>query len=60
MDYPWDFRLGPVLVDIIMTEFKKTIVKDLFGKSLIKIYMRYADENLLLVKEKDVTYANTN
>ena len=60
MDYPWDFLLGPVLVDIIMTEFKKTIVKDLFGKSLIKIYMRYADENLLLVKEKDVTYANTN
>ena len=45
---------GPVLANIIMTEFQKIIVKDLVGKSLIKVYMRYVDDTLLLVKEKDI------
>ena len=46
--------LGPVLVNIIMTELEKIIVKDLVDKSLIKVYMRYVDGTLLLVKEKDI------
>ena len=46
------FPLGPVLANIIMTESEKVIIKDLVGKSLIKVYMRYADDTLLLVKEK--------
>ena len=46
--------LGPVLVNIIMTELEKIIVKDLVDKSLIKVYMRHVDDTLLLVKEKDV------
>ena len=46
--------LGPVLANIIMTELEKIIVKDLVDKSLIKVYMRYVDDTLLLVKEKDV------
>ena len=46
--------LGPVLANIIMTELKKIIVKDLVDKSLIKVYMRYVDDTLLLLKEKDI------
>ena len=46
--------LGPVLANIIMTELEKIIVKDLVNKSLIKVYMRYVDDTLLLVKEKDI------
>ena len=48
------FSLGPVLANIIMTELDNIIVKDLVDKSLIKVYMRYVDDTLLLVKEKDV------
>ena len=46
--------LGPVLANIIMTESEKIIVKGLVNKSIIKVYMRYVDDTLLLVKEKDI------
>ena len=46
--------LGPVVAYIIITELEKIIVKDLVDKSLIKVYMRYVDDTLLLVKEKDI------
>ena len=48
--------LAPVLVNIIMTELEKIIVKDLIDKSLIKVYMLYVDNALLLVKEKDIKF----
>ena len=48
--------LGPVLANIIMTELESTIVKELVDKSLVKLYMRYADNTLLLVKDKDINY----
>ena len=44
--------LGPLLANIIMTELEKIIVKYLVGKSLIKVYMRYVDDILLLAKKK--------
>ena len=44
--------LGLVLENIIMTELEKIIIKDLVDKSLIKVYRRYVDDTLLLVKEK--------
>ena len=44
--------LGPVLANIIMTELEKIIVKDLVDKSLIKVYMRYVDDTLLLVRKR--------
>ena len=34
-----------------MTQLKKII---LFDKSLVKVYMHYIDDTLLLVKEKDI------
>ena len=46
--------LGPVLANIIITELEKSIVKDLVDRYLIKVYMRYVDDTLLLVKEKDI------
>ena len=36
------------------TELEKYIVKELFDKLLIKFYIRYVDDTLLLVKEKDI------
>ena len=48
--------LGPVLANIIMNELESTIVKSLADKSLVKLYMRYVDNTLLLVKDKDIKY----
>ena len=44
--------LWPVLANN-MVKLENTIVKDLFDKSLIKLYMRYIDDALLLVKEQN-------
>ena len=44
--------LDPVLENIIMTELGNIIVEDLVDKSLIKVYMLYFVEILLLEKEK--------
>ena len=46
----------PVLANIIMTELESTIVKELVDKSLVKLYMRYVNDTLLLVKDKDINY----
>ena len=48
--------LGPVLANIIMNDLESTIVKSLADKSLVKLYMRYVDNTLLLVKDKDIKY----
>ena len=47
--------LGPVLANIIMTELE-SIVKELVDKSLVKLSMRYVDDTLLLVKNKDINH----
>ena len=49
-----DSPLGPVLTNIIMTELESTIVKELVDKSLVKLYMMYVYDTLLLVKDKDI------
>ena len=48
--------LCPVLANIIMTELESTIVRELVDKSLVKLYMRYVNNTLLLVKDKDINY----
>ena len=48
--------LGPVLGNIIMTELESTVVKELVDKSLAKLYLRYVDDTLLLVKDKDINH----
>ena len=46
--------LGPVLANIIMTECEKIIVDDLMNKGLIKFYVRYVDDTLLIVKNDEI------
>ena len=48
--------LGPVLANIIMTELESTTAKELVDKSLVKLYMRYVNDTLLLVKDTNVNY----
>lgn len=46
--------LGPLLTNIMMGEFESSIVKELLDESLSKVYMRYVNDTLLLVKNKDL------
>ena len=46
--------LGPVLANILMTEFEKIVVSDLTNFGLVKFYIRYVDDTLLLAKEDDI------
>ena len=46
--------LGPVLANVIMTEFEKIIVNKLITDGIIKFYIRYVDDTLVLAKEKDI------
>ena len=39
-----------------MTGLESTTVKELVDKSLVKLYMRYVNDTLLLVKDKDINY----
>ena len=41
---------GPVLANIILTELEKRVVHRLFDDDLIKFYMRYVDDTLVLIK----------
>ena len=46
--------LGPVLANIILTEFEKLIVFDLVDSGLIKFYRRCVDDTLILVKPNNI------
>ena len=46
--------LGPVLTDTTMIKLESTIDKEMVHKSSIQLYMRYVDNILLLVKDKDI------
>ena len=46
--------LGPVLANIIMTEIENVVVKKLMDDGIVKFYIRYVDDTLLLVKNEDV------
>ena len=46
--------LGPVLANIIMTELEKTVVDNLVQTGVIKFYVRYVDDTLLLIKKNDI------
>ena len=42
--------LGPVLANVIMTEFERLVVDKLIKDGLIKFYIRYVDDTLVLAK----------
>ena len=46
--------LGPVLANIIFTEFEKVIVSKLIDSGIIKFYRRYVDDTLALIKISDI------
>ena len=48
--------LGPVLANIILTELEKVIVQPLIESGLLKFYVRYVDDTLVLVKRKDIEH----
>ena len=52
--------LGPVLVNIIMTELERVIVEPLITSGKIKFYARYVDDTLLLTKEEDINLSLTS
>ena len=48
--------LGPVLANIIMTECEKIIVEKLIEDGIIKFYIRYVDDTLLVIKRTGISY----
>ena len=42
--------LGPVLANVIMTEFDKIVFDKLIKDGIIKLYIRYVDDTLVLAK----------
>ena len=46
--------LGPVLANIIMTEFEHETINNLINQGLIAFYCRYVDDTLLLIKRNTI------
>ena len=46
--------LGPVLANIILTEFERVIISDLISSGTIQFYKRYVDDTLVLIKPSDI------
>ena len=46
--------LAPVLANIILTELENKIVNKLVDEGIIKFYIRYVDDTLLLLKREDI------
>ena len=47
--------LGPVLANIILTEFERLMVCELIADCTIKFYKRYVDDTLVLIKPSDIS-----
>ena len=47
--------LCPLMANVMMTELERRVVKDLFNKGYLKLYIRYMDNRLVLMKKSDVT-----
>ena len=48
--------LGPVLANIILSEFEDIIVSELVKSGVIKFYRRYVDDTLLLIRPSDIQF----
>ena len=46
----------PVLANITMTKYEKVIVNKLIEYDIIKFYIRYVDDTLLVIKRTDISY----
>ena len=52
------FSIGPVLANIILTEFECVIVWELIIDGVIKFYKSYEDDTLVLIKFFDISAAS--
>ena len=48
--------LGPVLANIILTEFENKIIKLLIQTGVLKFYCRYIDNTLLMIKKDKIQH----
>ena len=46
--------LGPVLANVIRTEFERLVVDKFIKDAVIKVYIRYVDDTLVLAKVEDI------
>ena len=46
--------LGPVFANMIMTKFERLVVDKLIKDGLIKFYITYVDDTLVLAKVEDI------
>ena len=46
--------LGPTLANIIMTEMEKKVLPDLLSAGIIKSYIRYVDDTLVMLKTEEI------
>ena len=46
--------LGPVLANVIMLEFERLVVEKLIKDGLVKFYIRYLHDTLVLAKVQDI------
>ena len=46
--------LGPLLANVIMTDFEEKVIKPLINDNTIKFYGRYVDDTLFVIKREDV------
>jgi hypothetical protein len=48
--------LGPVMANIILTEFERIVTNPLISNGIITSYCRYVDNTLLLIKHDDIDF----
>ena len=48
--------LGPVMANIILTEFERIVINPPINSGIIKFYCRYIDDTLLLIKHDDIDF----
>ena len=54
---PMGSLLGPVLANIILSEFEYIVVSELVNSGVIKFYRRYVDDSLiLLIRPNDIQF----
>ena len=46
--------LGPVLANVLMTEFEKEVVQELVSNGTLPFYIRYVDDTLVLIKPENI------
>ena len=46
--------LGPVLANVLMTEFEKVVIQKLIDDGTIPFYIRYVDDTLALIKPENI------